>query len=312
MQLAYHKYRFYDEHFYNNNFSIDDLYLNPRLGINFKINPDQNIFISFARVKREPRLGTYYSGEESIWGATPQFVQNTDGSYNFNEPYVKPETMNDLELGYSIIEKNYSISFNFYNMKFDNEIVNNGKLDIFGQPITGNMNSTIHRGIEISGSVILPLNLSLLSNFTFSKNFVDKGSYYINQDNFIDLSGNRIGGFPDILFNFSLSYNKNPLFIQLKGRYVGKFYSDYYDSKLSGYLILYPGFVSYTDNVNDAYFSADFFASCSLKAFSALNSSKIFFQVTNIFNRFYSENAIGAEFFPAAERNFLTGIQVGL
>ena len=312
VQLAYHKYRFYDEHFYNNNFSIDDMYLNPRLGINFKINPDQNIFISFARVKREPRLGTYYSGEESIWGATPQFVQNTDGSYNFNEPYVKPETMNDLELGYSIIEKNYSISFNFYNMKFDNEIVNNGKLDIFGQPITGNMNSTIHRGIEISGSVILPLNLSLLSNFTFSKNFVDKGSYYINQDNFIDLSGNRIGGFPDILFNFSLSYNKNPLFIQLKGRYVGKFYSDYYDSKLSGYLILYPGFVSYTDNVNDAYFSADFFASCSLKAFSALNSSKIFFQVTNIFNRFYSENAIGAEFFPAAERNFLTGIQVGL
>ena len=220
--------------------------------------------------------------------------------------------MNDLELGYSIIEKNFNISLNFYNMIFDNEIVNNGKLDIFGQPVTGNMSSTIHRGIEVSGSIKLPLNLALLSNFTYSKNYVNKGTYYIDQNNFIDLNGNRIGGFPDVLFNFGLSYNKNPLYVQLKGRYVGKFYSDYYDSKLSEYLNQYPGFVSYTDNVNDAYFTADFYASFSLKAFSALNSSKIFLQVTNIFNKLYSANAIGAEFFPAAERNFLTGIQVGL
>ncbi|MGA9295158.1 MAG: TonB-dependent receptor [Ignavibacteriaceae bacterium] len=312
IQLAYHKYRFYNEHFYNNNFNVDGLYLNPRVGINYKFNPEQNIFISFARVTREPRLGTYYPGEESIWGSVPQFVQNSDGSYNYNEPYVKPETMNDMELGYSIIEKNFNISLNFYNMIFDNEIVNNGKLDIFGQPITGNMNSTIHRGIEISASVKLPLNLSLLSNFTFSKNYVNSGTYYIDQNNVIDLSGNRIGGFPDILFNFGLSYNKNPFYIQLKGRYVGKFYSDYYDSKLSEYLIRYRGFLSYNDNVNDPYFTADFYASYSLKAFSSLNSSKIFFQITNIFDRLYSAYAIGAEFFPAAERNFLTGIQVGL
>ncbi|MEJ2617345.1 MAG: TonB-dependent receptor, partial [Ignavibacteriaceae bacterium] len=312
VQLAYHKYKFYNEHFHNNNFSIGGLYLNPRLGVNYKINTKQNVFVSFARVTREPRLGTYYSGEESIWGSAPQFVQNADGSYNYNEPYVKPETMNDLELGYSIIEKNFNISLNFYNMIFDNEIVNNGKLDIFGQPVTGNMNSTIHRGIEISGSVKLPYNLLLLSNFTFSKNHVNKGTYYIDQNNVIDLSGNRIGGFPDVLFNFGISYNKDPFYIQFKGRYVGKFYSDYYDSKLSEYLIRYPGFVSYNDNVNDAYYTADFYASYSLKAFSSLNSSKIFFQVTNIFDRLYSANAIGAEFFPAAERNFLTGIQVGL
>ncbi len=286
--------------------------MNPRAGINYKINPEQNIYISFARVTREPRLSTYYSGEESIWGSIPQFVQNENGSYNFSEPYVKPETMNDMELGYSIIEKNYNVSLNIYNMIFDDEIVNNGKLDIFGQPITGNMNSTIHRGIEISGSVKLPLYLSLLSNFTLSRNYVNKGTYYIDQNNFIDLSGNRIGGFPDFLFNFGLSYNKNPFFIQLKGRYVGKFYSDYYDSKLSEYLMQYPGFVSYRDNVNDAYFDGDFYASYSLKAFDALNPSKLFIQVTNIFNRLYSANAIGAEFFPAAERNFLAGLQVGL
>ncbi len=87
--------------------------LTQRIGINYKINPEQNIYISFARVTREPRLGTYYSGEESVWGSTPEFVQNDNGSYNYNEPYVKPETMNDLELGYSIIEKNFNVSFKF-------------------------------------------------------------------------------------------------------------------------------------------------------------------------------------------------------
>ncbi len=312
IQLAYHKYRFYNEHFYNNNFSIVGLYFNPRIGVNYKFNSEQNIYISFARVTREPRLGTYYSGEESIWGSRPQFVQNANGSYNYDEPYVKPETMNDFEFGYSIINKNFNISLNLYYMLFDNEIVNNGKLDIFGQPITGNMNSTIHQGVELSSNIKLPLNLSLLSNFTFSKNYVNKGTYFIDQNNSLDLSGNRIGGFPDFLFNFGLSYKKDPLFIQLNGKYVGKFYSDYYDNKLTEYLNMFPGFISYNDNVNDAYFTTDFYISYSVNALSALNSSKIFLQVINIFNNLYSANAIGAEFFPAAERNFLAGFQIGL
>jgi iron complex outermembrane receptor protein len=312
IQLAYHKYKFYNERFLNNSFTIDGLYFNPRFGINYKFNPEQNVYISYARVAREPRLSTYYSGEESIWGSTPQFVQNEDGSFNYNEPYVKPETMNDFEIGYSFIKSEFNFSLNLYYMLFDDEIVNNGKLDIFGQPITGNMKNTIHKGIEFSGKLNFPNNISLFSNITFSKNYVKEGRYYIDNDNFINLNGNRIGGFPDFLFNFGLNYSAGPLFLQLKGRYVGKFYSDYFDNKLSQYLLQYPGFVSYNDNINDPYFTADFYISYSFKAFSALNSSKLFFQVTNLFDRLYSANAVGAEFFPAAERNFLAGFRMGL
>jgi iron complex outermembrane receptor protein len=152
----------------------------------------------------------------------------------------------------------------------------------------------------------------LLSNFTFSKNYVNEGTYYLDQNKSINLSGNRIGGFPDLLFNFGFSYNKDHLFIQLNGKYVGKFYSDYYDNKLMEYLNTYPGFVSYNDNVNDAYFTADFYISYSLNVLSALNSSKVFLQVINIFDNLYSANAVGDEFFPAAERNFLAGLQIGL
>ena len=320
VQLAYHKYRFYNEHFFNYSFTIDGLYLNPRIGINYKFNQAQNIYLSFARVTREPRLSSYYYGEYSIWGYVPQFVQNPDRSYDFTKPYVDPEIMNDFEFGSSLSGKNFNLSLNLYYMLFNNEIVKNGKLDIFGQPITGNAKRTIHQGIELSASVKLD-PIEIFANATYSKNKIDIGEAFVN---FIDpttnetsvvgldLNGNRIGGFPDFLFNFGISYNKFPLFINLKGRYVGRFYSDNYDSKIIKYLIEYPGFVSYTDNVNDAYFTTGLYVSYSFKVFSALNSSKAFLQVNNIFDNLYSAYAIGDEFFPAAERNFLAGLQIGL
>jgi iron complex outermembrane receptor protein len=102
------------------------------------------------------------------------------------------------------------------------------------------------------------------------------------------------------------------LFVQLLGRYVGYFYSDNYADKLNQYLSEYPDFVSYNDNKNDAYFTADFYISYQFKGFSALAPSKIFVQINNIFDRLYSAYAIGDKFFPMAERNFVAGIQIGL
>ncbi len=99
---------------------------------------------------------------------------------------------------------------------------------------------------------------------------------------------------------------------RLTGKYVGDFYSDNYDKNLSDYLKTYPGFADYTDNKNEAYFVADFFGSYEFNFFNSLEPSKIYLQVNNIFDNLYSAYAIGKEFFPAAERNFLVGLQVGL
>ena len=312
IQLAYHKYRFYNDRFDNYDFSVSKLYFNPRFGVNYKLNPAQNIYFSYARVTREPTLSTYYSGEDAIWGSTPQFEQNADGTYNYSKPYVNPETMNDFELGSSFIKNNYNISLNLYYMLFNNEIVNNGKLDIFGQPITGNMKSTVHEGIELSSKINIDKSLQIYANATYSHNEILSGEYFINSSEAIDLSGNIIGGFPAFLANLGINASFDNFFIQFTGKYVGKFYSDNYGDKLGEYLNAYPGFADYTDNINDAYFTADFFASYKLKEFSALGPSKIFVQVNNIFNNLYSANAIGSQFYPAADRNFLAGVQVGL
>jgi len=312
IQAAYHKYRLYNEKYLGHDFSVSNIFFNPRLGLNTKFNENLNTYLSYARVSREPRLNTYYDAAESSGGSVPQFKQNPDGSYNYDEPLVKPETMNDFELGSSFNAGKVNLTLNLFYMLFDNEIVKNGQVDRFGQPVTGNVNNTIHTGIEFSGVFILVSGLQLTGNATFSKNKIKEGREYLGTDESLDLSGNRISGFPDFLANFGISYNYSGMYFQFTGRYVGAFFSDNYDNKISEYLDQYPGFISYTDNKNEAYFTADFTGSYEFKLFQALNNSKVFIQVNNIFDTLYSANAIGPEFFPAAERNLLAGIRIGL
>lgn len=312
LQLAYHKYEIFNEKYLGNDFSVDDLFLNPRVGINYKFSERQNVFLSFARVTREPRLKNYYDAAESSGGETPQFELNNNGTYNFNSPLVKPETMNDLEIGTSFNNNFFSLNLNLYYMLFENEIVKNGKVDRFGQPITGNVDQTTHIGFEISSVVKILNGLELFGNASYSKNKITNGKYFISETESIDISNNSISGFPEFLFNLGLQYNHNNIFIKLNAKYVGKFYSDNFDGRLSEYLIQFPGFIDYTDNINDAYFTMDLFTSYEVNLLNSLTNSKIFIQVNSVFDNLYSAYAIGKEFFPAAERNFIAGIQVGL
>jgi outer membrane receptor for Fe3+-dicitrate len=162
--------------------------------------------------------------------------------------------------------------------------------------------------------------ISFFGNVTFSKNYISEGKYYVDSQNYIDLAGNRIGGFPDFLLNWGITFNKNNWYFKMSGKYVGAFFSDNYDTKLSEYLSKFPlyfqysdtSLFQYTDNKNNPYFTMDFLANYSFKMFNESNETKVFFLVNNIFDRLYSANAIGAEFFPGAERNFILGIKLGL
>uniref|UniRef100_A0A7V3E7A4 TonB-dependent receptor n=1 Tax=Ignavibacterium album TaxID=591197 RepID=A0A7V3E7A4_9BACT len=311
-QLAYHKYRLYNEKYVGNDLSISGIFFNPRFGLNYKFTNEISSYFSIARVTREPRLKNYYDAAESSAGEIPQFELNPDGTYNFSKPLVKPETMNDIEIGLAYNNSFLSASANFYYMIFNDEIVRKGQVDRFGQPITGNVDETVHNGIEIQLIVKPSDELSVFSNVTFSNNQIRKGKYFISSVDFIELNGNSISGFPDLLANLGIQIKYSNLFLKITGKYVGKFYSDNFDSELKDYLKKFPGFVDYSDNINDPYFVMDFYGSYDFKLFDALDNSKIFLQVNNLFDNLYSAYAIGKEFFPAAERNFIAGIQIGL
>jgi iron complex outermembrane receptor protein len=310
LQIAYHKYMLYQEKYIGTDFSVKNTFINPRIGINYKYLDNNSIYFSFARVSREPRLSNYYNADESSGGDVPQFKHNPYGTYNFSEPLVNPETMNDFELGTSYNFRNLLLTLNLYYMLFDNEIVQNGQVDQYGIPITGNMKRSIHNGIELT--ILYKTNiLDIFTNISMSNNIIKDG-VYVDSLRSISLNGNKISGFPGFLFNFGITYNENKLYIKLTGKYVGAFYSDNFDNKLANYVATLRDFATYSDNKNPPYFTADFLVSYSFNLYNALSDSKVYFQINNILNRLYSANAIGEEFFPGAERNFIAGFKLGL
>ena len=312
LQLAYHRYRLYNEAYVGTDFTLKETYFNPRIGFNYRFTPDLNSYISLAQVTREPRLKTYYDAAESSAGATPQFEVDKYGNYDFSQPLVLPETMNDIEVGANLNKRNYSLSVNLFYMLFTNEIVKKGQVDRFGQPVTGNMDRTIHTGIEFSGTFRFSNHFDFTLNATYSNNYISDGKHYIDDQNYLDLSGNNISGFPDWTVNGIIKFYSGGFFTQLWLKYVGDIYTDNYGNNLQNYLSDYPGFVDYNDNVVEAYFVSNLLISYELNAMAVLNKLKIFLQINNIFDNLYAAYGIGKEFFPAAERRFTAGIKIGL
>ncbi|MBI2416594.1 MAG: TonB-dependent receptor, partial [Ignavibacteriales bacterium] len=300
VQLAYSKYKIYNEHFIDNSFAVSHVFLNPKFGVNYILDERT---------------------AEASGGATPQFAVNSTGSYKYEDPLVLPETMSSLEIGGIYRKDLLELSANAYYMIFANEIVKNGQLDRFGSPVTGNVSRTNHAGLEFSGSYRLQDDFRFLGNLTLSTNKIIDGSTFIKYKDAltrvkttteIDLSGNKISGFPGFLCNFQAIYEKENIFVQLTSRFNGSFYSDNFDESLANLQNTYNNFLDYDDNKNDAFFTADIFASYLFKDVDYLKSIKVYMQINNIFNTLYSQNAVGKEFFPGAERNLLTGIQLTL
>lgn len=314
-QFAYHKYKIENEKYLDNEFEISDLFFNPRIGVNYKFNKKSNAYIAYARVNREPRLKNYYDAAESSGGAAPQFEKDNNGNFDWDNPLVKHETMNGFDAGYSYTQNNLNFNVNLFYMLFDNEIVKKGQLDRFGQPITGNMDKTVHSGIELSGMFKPSRNFEFVLNGTYSNNKILDGKTFIESGGSItelSIDDNHISGFPEIVFTGIVKFNYEGFSSTFIGKYVGDFYSDNYGENLSEYIAKYPGFIDYTDNKIDAYFATNLIVSYETKKVDHLQNLKVFVQVNNLFNSLYATNAIGKEFFPAAERHFLAGLQIGL
>lgn len=315
IQLAYNKYLLFNEKYSNNNFEVKNIFLNPRIGVNYKFNSNISSYFSIAHVSREPRLKNYYDAAESSGGAVPQFQQNSDGTYNFDNPLVKPEKMLSLDLGINYKNDFNDLGLNFYFMQFNDEIISNGQLDRFGQPITGNMNKTMHYGIELS-VVTKPYSfIEFIGNININKNYISDGFTYIEDPstgNIVkqDLTDNLIGGFPNILLNAAINFNYENLSIQLSGKYLGKFYSDNYYNKLNEYLQKYADFVDYSDNVVDPYFIANLQLNYNFSLQPISENIKLTLQVNNLFDKLYASYAYGKEFFPGAERNIYFATKV--
>ena len=297
VQAVWNTYGIRNEKFLGNTFSVPYFFVNPRLGLNHNFSDETSTHLSLAYTSREPTMRDLYAGEDAYFGATPEFQADTSGGttrYDFSKPIAKPEALFDVELGAQYSSTQYFGSLNFYWMEFTNELVKSGRVDIFGQPVTGNAERSRHIGFELESAISVLPGLSLAGNATWS---INRLIHYkmVGDDGILHtLDGNPIAGFPDFLANVRLTWRDSSWTGSVVVKFVGPFYTDNFKNP---------------DNRNDSY------TFCNLELVYRLpvffdSSLELRGEARNIFNVLYTLSGEGNTFFPAAERNFVIGMRL--
>lgn len=299
LQYAFKQYHLFDEAFVGNDFSTPYHFINPRLGLNFKISDLSSIYTSVYSTSREPQLKNLYNAGESsnTWEkVAPQFELKRNGSYNFNKPLVKPETLTGIEFGLSFKNSVIDGTANLYYMDFINEIIKNGKIDRFGQPSTGNAEKTVHYGVEFAGRVRILPELFFDANLTVSANEIKEMKQYTDDSTFISLKNNPIAGFPAVLANTRLTYLWQDLYISLAAKYSGDSYTDNFKNK---------------EHKLDPYTVLNLITNYKLKSVN-LNMFTVQFKINNLLNTKYLSYGEAFVFYPAATRNYFLTLKMDL
>lgn len=304
LQFAHLRYKLYEEKFIDTDFEVPYNFFNPRLGMNYNASESVNFYANISRTNREPRLKNLYDAAEAStpasWGAVlPQFGILPSGILNFDDPLVRPETLNDFEIGAGYRSSLLRFSLNVFFMDFQDEIISSGQLDRFGQPITGNAERTLHRGIEITGAIRLSGALELSGNMMVSKNELKRYSEFeipdgdsIAQE--IKLDGNPIAGFPDFIANARVTFSQSGLSASLAMQSVGKQYTDNFKNE---------------QNTVDAYTVFNGYFGYRFGVGSPLAGLTLQVHAQNLFDKLYAMHGEGADFFPAAERQIFINVK---
>ncbi len=295
------RYRLYDEKFLGTAFTRPYHFLNPRAGVNYNATEQINLFASFSRTSREPRLKNFYDAAEAStpasWGAVePQFALQPNGEFDFNQPLVRPEKLHDFEFGAGHRSERLQAQLNLFYMNFTDEIIKSGQLDRFGQPVTGNAERTLHAGIEMQIAALLTSALQASGNLMLSQNELQDYVSYACGESAQNLAGNTIAGFPNVLANMRLTYTHRGFTASLAAQHVGK---------------------KYTDNCGNEQNTVSRFTVFHGNAgyeFRRGVLSRLLLQlhVQNLFNRLYIAHGEGEEFFPAAERQVFFNLKYEL
>lgn len=302
IQFAHLRYRLYDEKFIGTDFDVPYNFLNPRIGINYNVSENMNIYANVARTSREPRLKNLYdAAEASALGVTAKFDTLADGSFNFDRPLVKPEVLNDFEVGVGYRSNRLRGALNLFFMDFRDEIIKTGQSDRFGQPITVNADRTLHRGIEISSAIRISDVLELNGNAMMSKNTLKRYLEFevdsVGTAREIKLDGKPIAGFPDFIANARLTFSRGGLSASLAIQAIGKQYTDNYEKE---------------QNAVDAYTVFNGYASYRFGDGSPVAGLTLQFHVQNLFDKLYAMHGEGSDFFPAAERQVFVNAKYDL
>jgi len=263
-------------------------FFNPKAGITYTLNQASSIYGYFGIANKEPRRDDYESGS------------------------IKPERLQDYELGYKFKNKKTSLNINAFYMRYKNQLVATGALNDVGSPVFENSGKSYRAGIEIEGAIKIIPKVMLQPNLTLSTN--KNEDFYFERDGVLTNLGNtNIAYSPNMVIGNALTYSPiNTLQISLLTKYVGKQYMGNIDAEKS----ILPDY-----NTSDLNINYEWKINKGIKSivFSGL--------INNIFDRTYESNGYfytyndnwsgpvistieGVGFYPQAGINFLAGMNL--
>ena len=187
-------------------------FFNPKAGITYQFDPDNNIYASYAVGNHEPDRDDY--------------TQSTPNSR------PKPENLQDWELGYRTQRGIFTGGINAYYMLYDNQLVLTGALNDVGDQVRSNVKNSYREGLEFDGALKVSSQLTWAATASLSANKVKNFQQYLydaDNGNTVEYTYNKtdIAFSPDFVGSSTISYR--PISggeIALISKYVGREYLD--------------------------------------------------------------------------------------
>ena len=272
------------------NMLLDESYsfFNPKFGLSYKLSPQSMVYGSYSRANREPSRSDFESNEN-----------------------IKPEQLNDFEIGWRFRKDGLRLNINTYYMLYNEQLVLTGELDDVGSPIRTNSGSSYRMGIEAEARIKLSEFFLMNTNVTLSSN-KNKQTLSKFDGKIVDFGKTNISFSPDFIASNTIVFSpKDNLDISFLSKYVGK---------------QYMGNIDADNSILDSYFVNDLNLNYKINPNKTFKEIIISGLINNVLDKEYVSNGYyytyddtwsvpgqtktmdGAGYYPQATRNFLIGI----
>jgi iron complex outermembrane receptor protein len=189
-------------------------FVNPKVGVTVQAAERVSLFASYGTTGREPTRSDLFAGADDV---TPD-----DAPALLPLTRVKPEYVNDLELGATASLDRFTVTVNVFDMRFRDEIARTGATTPLGYEIRANVGRSYRRGIEVDALFSLTRSLDLGASLTASRNRIESytdegtGATYTDVEPILT---------PAFLASQKLTWRANPrMTFTADGRYQGRSY----------------------------------------------------------------------------------------
>lgn len=267
-------------------------FVNPKAGITYSKNGFIG-FMSYAIANKEPNRDDFQ--------ASP--VQQP-----------KPESLQDLELGFEKRKGVFFYGATLYWMQYKDQLVLTGQINDVGSYTRTNVPNSYRLGLELQGGARVSHSLSLSGNLTISKNKIKSFTEYIDNwdtglQNPVNQSNTDISFSPALVGGLTADIQVyKQVALSLLSKYVGKQYMDNSQNE--------------TRKLN-GYFTQDLRLNWTIKT-NFLKEVHLIGQLNNLFNAKYEPNGYTSSYisgnvlsndngyYPQAGTNFMLALNIRL